>query len=450
MVDRNEIKQESSSAPKLLSTSQIPTISTNGKIDISKPWRIAHVLEGHTSDVRALGIRDDGNLGDIDYEMFESASRDETVRTWFRKIPDHSNARSGPPSGWFNGVRLHGNRYQNAVVHLRLGDEGVTIMGGLDGRILLYKFNYFQRDEHNKMPDLTEPNQIVHDHYDNVCHLSLSAADRTPKNADRVLISASWDGTSRTWLLCQDDKSGKKLKPLHHLKGHQRSVLDAQIVSAEPEKEEYLTCSADFSIRYWLGEETKMVFNGHTDVVRSIAILPNPKGFDVKEPDVKELFATCSNDGTIKLWSLNDQNHTKEGTDNSLSTLIPKEKDGTPILDLMFSVRSAGADVENGHRLLVSGGEGGRVYIWNVETQEEVMQILQPVTTCWDVIFLPLSGDIATADSDSKIRVYTQRRNNTEFLATENQIEQQSKGILVELSAQEVEEHNKECEKIAR
>ncbi|PWN36043.1 WD40 repeat-like protein [Meira miltonrushii] len=421
------------------STSASPQPRQPIKIDLSKEYRISHVLEGHSSDVRALS-----SFEQVDgFERFQSASRDETVRSWFRPIP---KSGFGPPPTWYKWITLHGKRYQNAVASVNLSeDEGMTVMGGLDARILVYKLNFTGESQPK---DLDEPIQIIQEHHDNVCHLSISSKDRTPEGAPRLLISASWDATSRVYALLPDAKIGHKWKALHFLKGHERSVLEAQVVSAEPGNERYLTVSADLKIRYWHADKVVKTFTGHADVIRSIALLP----LDASKLDSNTTtsFATCSNDGTIKLWSLEDLAREETSSkDTSLATLIPRQKDGTPILDLIFSVRFAGTN-ENGDRLLISGGEGGRVYIWNVDTQEEVLQILQPVTTCWDVLFLPSSGDIVTADSDNKIRVYTQRNQKTGFMAAEHRQEQKAKGLQVELSREEIEEFNKQCDQLAQ
>ncbi|MCO5555833.1 hypothetical protein L7F22_009378 [Adiantum nelumboides] len=417
------------------------------QIDISKQYRISHILEGHSSDVRALSY-----FEQIDgMERIQSASRDETVRSWIRPIPKASGI--APPPTWYKWLTLHGKRYQNAVASLNLNeDEGLTVMGGLDARILVYKFKFF--DDEKKLKKLDEPIQIIQEHHDNVCHLSISSQDRTPKDAPRLLISASWDATARVYALLPDAKIGHKWKSLHFLKGHERSVLEAQIVSAEPGNERYLTVSADLTIRYWHAEKVIKTFTGHVDVIRSIALLPvnasnvpsESEGFK----NQKELFATCSNDGTIKLWSLDDgEGENTSSSDTSLATLIPKKEDGTPILDLVFSVRFAGINA-NGDRLLVSGGEGGKVYIWNIDTQKEILQILQPVTTCWDVLFLPSSGDIVTADSDNKIRVYTQRVLNTGFMASEHRFQQKERGLQVELNKEEIQKYNEQCDQLAQ
>lgn len=428
------------------------------KIDPSKQYRISHVLDGHSSDVRALSLLEQKEGTEAKREIFQSASRDETVRTWFRPISNHEKAGTNLPSSWYRGITLQGKRFQNAVASLEIDkDQGLTMMGGLDARILVYKLD-LSGNEKSKVSD--EPIQIIQEHYDNVCHLSLSSQDRTPKDAPRLLISASWDATARVYALFPDAKIGHKWKPLHFLKGHERSVLEAQIVSAEPDNERYLTVSADLTIRYWHAEKVIKTFTGHTDVIRSIALCPinvsdisgdksnktSFAGLKVQE----EIFATCSNDGTIKLWNLKKAEEGKSSSqDSSLATLIPKQKDGTPILDLIFSVRFAGTDAK-GNRLLISGGEGGRVYIWNMDTEEEVLEILQPVSTCWDVLFLPYSGDIVTADSDNKIRVYTQTTYNSGFMAAEHRSEQRGKESLTELSRAEIEEHNKQCDQVAQ
>lgn len=80
-------------------------------IDASRPWRLSHVLEGHSSDVKSVYA----SVADEETELLHSASRDETARSWYR-FKDDLNA-------FQRGASYQGHRYQNAVVHVAKREE---------------------------------------------------------------------------------------------------------------------------------------------------------------------------------------------------------------------------------------------------------------------------------------------------------------------------------------
>lgn len=77
--------------------------------------------------------------------------------------------------------------------------------------------------------------------------------------------------TARVW---------KNWECAYVLKGHERAVWG---VLALP-NDEYLTASADKTIRYWQGDKQIRVFQKHTDVVRALCEIPGLG------------FASCGND----------------------------------------------------------------------------------------------------------------------------------------------------------
>ncbi len=93
-----------------------------------------------------------------------------------------------------------------------------------------------------------------------------------------------------------------------------------------------ITGSQDKAIRIWFkGKEEKVIKNAHEDIVRCFAEVPELNAF-----------ASCSNDETVKLWSL----------------------DGTHLMDykghngFVFAV----ATLETGE--VVSGGDDCTVKVW--------------------------------------------------------------------------------------
>jgi phospholipase A-2-activating protein len=75
---------------------------------------------------------------------------------------------------------------------------------------------------------------------------------------------------------------------VYTLKGHENSVW---AVLALP-NDEYLTASADKTIRYWRGDKQISVITKHTEVVRGLCEIPNLG------------FASCGNDSYVFLAPL--------------------------------------------------------------------------------------------------------------------------------------------------
>lgn len=430
------------------------------QIDLSKAWRISHELEGHTDDVKSLSLvvlNEKESYGQT--EIFVDASRDETSNTWTRSTPT-SRPGNPSPSQWVKGTTFKGNRYQNSVTTYddqQHDSLGILMMGGLDGRILVFRMNDPHPSDKAIARETEEPFQVLQDHYDNVCHLSVSSAASVGQASNPLLISASWDCTSRIWRLHSDAKYGSIWKPLHVLKGHKAAVWAAEIVDCKPEAERYLTASADYFIRLWNGEHMSRIFAGHNDVARGIALLPaassqtkEETAKDMQPPfyDGEELFATISNDGTVRIWSLDHRRWPSGNTGSGGEALRTMTcNDGTS--DILYDVCLAGWAKGSDHRLLVTSGEGGRVNLWDVDVAQCVASIDQPVTSTWSVIVLPCSGDIVTADSDGKIRVYTQRPFNTSFMAQEHRLEVRARGGHSELDSKQIKEHEERCAVIA-
>jgi len=76
-------------------------------IDPSGTWRLSHILEGHTSDVKAVCA----SVVDDEVELLHSASRDESGRSWYRNKDDLKSFQKG--------ASYQGKRYQNAITYLK-------------------------------------------------------------------------------------------------------------------------------------------------------------------------------------------------------------------------------------------------------------------------------------------------------------------------------------------
>lgn len=110
---------------------------------------------------------------------------------------------------------------------------GLAILGGLDAQIRTFE----SKSSFSEKPQ-SKVVQVLSDHYNNVCHLSVYEGRSEDLPEQTLLISASWDCTSRVWALNQEDQ---KWHNLHTLKGHEGAVWAAEVVSAKEGRERYLT-----------------------------------------------------------------------------------------------------------------------------------------------------------------------------------------------------------------
>lgn len=140
------------------------------------------------------------------------------------------------------------------------------LLGSLDSLIRVYALPSDITDPGH----ISEPQQIIQEHYDNVCGLRFRRCIAAQQDDDDLVISASWDGTARSFR--RDIKGKWHLK--HLLKGHESAVWGVEIINAGSGREEYLTSSADLFVRLFEGEQCKVVWAGRQDVARDVRLLP--------------------------------------------------------------------------------------------------------------------------------------------------------------------------------
>lgn len=169
--------------------------------------------------------------------------------------------------------------------------------------------------------------------------------------------------TVKVWL----DKSVQ-----HTLEGHQAAVWSVVFWSDD----KVLTASADKSIKLWKSGKCIRTFLGHTDVVRDLVRLPNNG----------QRFASCSNDGSIRLWSIESGECLSEMFGH---TSFVYSLDALPTGEL------------------VSSGEDKTVRVWR--DGQCVQTIIHPAISIWTVCALP-DGDLISGASDSMIRRFTRQQ----------------------------------------
>lgn len=122
-----------------------------------------------------------------------------------------------------------------------------------------------------------------------------------------------------------------------------------------------MIASADTLIKLWAGSSVKTVFKGHTQAVRALALIGPPSS--------ATLFASASNDGTIRIWSISGDLLNILDHGNYIYALAA-------IASTVPAGETADDEVTDG--ALVSAGEEGVVKIWSDEEGEEIQAIVLP------------------------------------------------------------------------
>ncbi|CAI2193170.1 1527_t:CDS:10, partial [Funneliformis geosporum] len=215
----------------------------------SNPFKLSSSLSGHDLDIKAVRSPSE--------DLIISASRDKTVRSWFR---------TGVNSFSENKLYLGHTSFVNSLVFFKPTteyDKGLIISGSSDKII-----NVFDLD------NAQDPIYSLIGHSDNVC-----ALDITPSGH---IVSGSWDKTAKIW---------KNWQEACTLKGHSHAVWAVLAVDDDL----IFTGSADKTIVKWQDGKRIQTLSGHSDCVRALALLP----------DIG--IVSCGNDSTLRIWTLTGQ-----------------------------------------------------------------------------------------------------------------------------------------------
>ncbi|CEP62640.1 Doa1p LALA0_S06e00320g [Lachancea lanzarotensis] len=287
-------------------------------------FQLSAVLSAHEQDVKGVVA--------IDSNKIASCSRDGTVRVWQKQLEGI----------WQADIAYQSDKFLNSLCYDVYSQ--LLFCGGQNTLINSVVPSFGELT--------SEPAYVLVGHLANVCVLN---------STQGYILSGSWDSTARVWF-----QGAIK----HELKGHKASVWDVKML---PQVGQYLTASADQTIKLWHGEKVVKTFDKiHSDVIRHLDINPAGDGF-----------VSCSNDGTIKI---NDM----EG--HTLRTLTGHES-------FVYCVKYA----PNGD--IVSCGEDRSVRVWGPDGAiKQVIRI--PAVSVWDLDILD-NGDIVVGSSDSVVRIFS-------------------------------------------
>ncbi|KAF8759643.1 PFU (PLAA family ubiquitin binding) [Rhizoctonia solani] len=314
-------------------------------------------------DIMARAISTKANLISPDSGLDQTTSLKDNPQPWWVLL---AAWRRDGPNGFTPTTYSAGSRFVNSVTYIPPqknggpGSQGYIVTGGQDTVINVFDLSH---------PDgAKEPTFTLLGHRENVC-----ALDSTPSG---TIVSGSWDSTS-----LEEFSTGTRIAR------HSHSVWAVLAV----DEDQTLTGSADKTIALWQGSKLAHRYTGHTDAVRGLSILP--EGIDIG-------FASCSNDGTVKLWTLGgDVLHQFDGHTSFVYSLAAIAETGS----------------------LISSGR--------IELREYGKTLTHPAISVWTVDAMP-NGDIVTGCSDGVVRVFSRNESrwaNAETIqAFENQVASQA------------------------
>jgi len=246
------------------------------------------------------------------------------------------------------------------------GDIAQLLTAGLSGEVLVFPFPAAAQSGAPVSKGLR-----LSGHEANVTALH-SFVDGTR----HLLVSSSWDGSARTWSRADDEETWTSLDTMWH----DCAVWDASVCGVHEGEPRVLTCEwvlpsgqavadlrcavagADRFVRLFHGSSLVRVWAGHDDVVRALVPLSEPRVLDGAMPEfyvAESLFLTTSNDGSARVWSL-DERRSPPGVPTSGGEALRVLS--TPREPFVYAAAAQGS-------LAATAGEEGAVRLWSWESE---------------------------------------------------------------------------------
>jgi transducin (beta)-like 1 len=210
----------------------------------------------------------------------------------------------------------------------------------------------------------------------------------------RYLLSGSVDKTTIVW----DAQSGTVKQ---QFKFHRKPTLDVDW----RDESCFATCSSDRLIHVCqLGEDTPIAtFVGHEDEVNGIKWDPS-----------KRVLASCSDDGTAKLWKIGHKPNdgTVAAEDNSLSysknAWVHSFDDHLKeVYTIRWSPCGEGSVNPNKQLLLASASFDSDIMLWDVETMKRVHWLQKHSNPVYSVSFSPDGKYLASGAFDKCLHIWS-------------------------------------------
>jgi WD40 repeat protein len=311
--------------------------------------KLLHTFQGHGDEVNAVAFSKDG-------QTIASGSEDGTVKLW---------TLEGTLIRTLTG-------HQGRVWGVSFSPDGQILASSSDDRtIKLWQWNF-------------ELTKIFTGHQDIVHSVAVRPIPIPPTTLNKggnkgeggILATGSADRTIKLWNL-----EGKELGTL---RGHDSPIWG---LTWSPDGQTIVTAGEHGDIKFWDFKTKRQIFslNGHHHKVTSISFSPISPSPLIKGGNKEMIFATASEDDTVKLWNLQGE---------ELATLTGHDEKVTSV--------SWSPDGQ----IIAAGSENKTIKLWNVKSKE-LATLTGHDSSVLSVAWSPDGKTLASASADRTIKLWS-------------------------------------------